>query len=157
MKLSNLDSTCFRTAKQRILKTQHWKPNIENPETAGWQCKLKYYVQTWTRHKLSLVQTVTGRETLPGPKSGLLSNIWKWVVRGDTNADKARDFTGKGLLGQRQDRGTQENGSATWLGVQVYGDGVSFQVVSGQLFWLRILPGGTQPRWISARRILGGW
>ena len=33
---------------------------------------------------------------LPGPKSGLLSNTWKWVVWGDTHADKARDFIGKG-------------------------------------------------------------
>ena len=41
-----------------------------------------------------------------------------------------------------------------------YGDGVSFQVVSGQSFRLRVLPGGMrigQPRWIPARRILGGW
>ena len=40
-----------------------------------------------------------------------------------------------------------------------YGDGVSFQVVSGQSFWLRVLPGGAhlvQPRWMPARRILGG-
>ena len=40
-----------------------------------------------------------------------------------------------------------------------YGDGISFQVVLSQSFWLRVLPGGAglvQPRWISERRILGG-
>ena len=40
-----------------------------------------------------------------------------------------------------------------------YGDGISFPVVFSQSFWLRVLPGGaniTQPRWIPARRILGG-
>ena len=44
--------------------------------------------------------------------------------------------------------------------VQFYGDGISFQVVSGQSLRLRVLPGGariTQPRWIPARRILGDW
>ena len=40
-----------------------------------------------------------------------------------------------------------------------YGDGVSFQVVSGQSFLLRVLLDGAhiaQPRWTPARRILGG-
>ena len=35
-------------------------------------------------------------EPLPGPETGLLSNIQKWIVWGDTCADKARDFIGKG-------------------------------------------------------------
>ena len=39
---------------------------------------------------------------LPGPETGLLSNTQKWIVRGDTYADKARDFTGKGHLGGEQ-------------------------------------------------------
>ena len=41
----------------------------------------------------------------------------------------------------------------------LYGDGISFQVVFGQSFWLRGLPGGAhiaQPRWMPERRILGG-
>ena len=38
---------------------------------------------------------------LPGPKSGLLSNTWEWIVRGDTHADKAKDFIGKGPPGGR--------------------------------------------------------
>ena len=29
---------------------------------------------------------------LPGPGSGLLSNTQKWIVQGDTCADKARDY-----------------------------------------------------------------
>ena len=34
--------------------------------------------------------------SLPGPESGLLSNTWQWIVGGNTCADKARDFFGKG-------------------------------------------------------------
>ena len=52
------------------------------------------------------------RGPLPGPKTGLLSNTQKRIVRGDM-ADKARDFIGKGHPG----KGTQENCSATWLPV----------------------------------------
>ena len=40
-----------------------------------------------------------------------------------------------------------------------YGDGISFRVVFSRSFWLRVLPGGArlvQPRWMPARRILGG-
>ena len=55
---------------------------------------------------------------LPGPENGLLSNTGKWVVRGDTCADKARDFIGKGRPGGEQEgEGTQENCSAMWLAV----------------------------------------
>ena len=55
---------------------------------------------------------------LPGPETGLLSNTRKWIVRGDTCADKARDFIGKGHPGGEQEgKGTQENCSATWLAV----------------------------------------
>ena len=39
---------------------------------------------------------------LPGPETGLLSNTRKWIVRGDTCADKARDFIGKGHPGGEQ-------------------------------------------------------
>ena len=53
---------------------------------------------------------------LPGPKIGLLSNTWKWIVQGDTCADKARDFIGKGHPGgEQQGTGTQENCFAAWL------------------------------------------
>ena len=33
---------------------------------------------------------------LPGPETGLLSDTRKGIFRGDTCADKARDFIGKG-------------------------------------------------------------
>ena len=36
------------------------------------------------------------------PKSGLLSNTQKWIVQGDTYADKARYFIGKGHLDGEQ-------------------------------------------------------
>ena len=39
---------------------------------------------------------------LPGPETGLLSNTQKRIVRGDTCADKARDFIGKGHPGGEQ-------------------------------------------------------
>ena len=51
-----------------------------------------------------------------GSKSGLLSNTHEWIVQGDTRADKARDFIGKGHLGgEHQGKETQEDCSATWL------------------------------------------
>ena len=55
---------------------------------------------------------------LPGPETGLLSNTRKWIVWGDTCADKAWDFIGRGHLGGEQEgKGTQENCSVTWLAV----------------------------------------
>ena len=39
-------------------------------------------------------------DSLPGPETGLLSNTRKWIVWGDTCADKARDFIGKGAPGR---------------------------------------------------------
>ena len=54
---------------------------------------------------------------LPGPETGLLSTR-KWIVWGDTCAEKARDFIGKGRLGgEEEGEGTQENSSVTWLAV----------------------------------------
>ena len=55
---------------------------------------------------------------LPGPETGLLSNTQKWIVRGDTRADKARNFIGKRCPGEEQQgKGTQEDCSAMWLTV----------------------------------------
>ena len=55
---------------------------------------------------------------LPRPETGLLSNTQKWIVWGDTCADKARDFIAKGHRGgEQQGKETQENSSATWLAV----------------------------------------
>ena len=93
---------------------------------------------------------------LPGPETGLLSNTWKSIVRGDTCAGKARDFIGKGHLGGEQR--TQENCSATWLAVSGF---MVMGLVSG---WSlanhsnSVFPGGTpiaQPRWMLAIGILG--
>ena len=45
---------------------------------------------------------------LPGPETGLVSNTQKWIVRGDTCADKARDFIGKGHPGgEREGKGAR--------------------------------------------------
>ena len=55
----------------------------------------------------------------PGPETGLLSNTWKWIVRGDTCTVKARDYIGKEHPGvEQQGKGTQENHS---LGFYVMG------------------------------------
>ena len=57
-------------------------------------------------------------EPLPGHESRLLSDTRKWIVWGDTHADKAKDFIGKGQAGREQwSKGTQENCSAMWLTV----------------------------------------
>ena len=44
--------------------------------------------------------------------------------------------------------------------LRFYGGGISFWVVFGQSFWLRVLPGGAcivQSRWMPARILGGGW
>ena len=67
---------------------------------------------------LQVATFVEGRWTLPGPKTGLLSNTRKCIVRGDTHADEARHFIGKGHPGGEQSgKGTQEDRSAMWLAV----------------------------------------
>ena len=53
---------------------------------------------------------------LPRPKRGLSSNTQKWIVRGDTVAEKARDFIGKGRPGRSQGgEGAQEDCPALQL------------------------------------------
>ena len=96
-----------------------------------------------------------------GALSRALSNTQKWIVQGDTCADNARDFIDKVHLGREQwGKGNQENWSATCLTASgCFGNGISFWVVFSHSFWRRVLPGGTrlvQPRWMPARRILGG-
>jgi len=102
-----------------------------------------------------------GGRPLPGPKTGLLSKTRKWIVWGNTSADKVRDFIGRGHPGGEQlGKGTQENSCVTWLAVSGFMvNGISFRVVLSQSFWFRVLPGGVhlvQPRWMPKRRILGG-
>ena len=60
------------------------------------------------------------RGPLPGPKTGLLYNTWKWTVWGDTWVDKARAFTGKGCPGREQEgEGTRRtvlsHASQSWI------------------------------------------
>ena len=58
-----------------------------------------------------------------------LANTQKWIVRGDTHTDKARDFIGKGHPGgEQQGKGTQENCSATCLAVSGF---MVMRLVSG--------------------------
>ena len=101
------------------------------------------------------------REPLPGPGTGFLSNTRKWIVWGDTSADKERDFcwerAPRWKAGGSGNPGERLCHMACSLGF--YSDGVSFRVVFSQSFWLRVLPCGTslvQPRWMPERRILGG-
>ena len=49
--------------------------------------------ETWEGEDRILVLLQEGGHLL-GPKTGLLSNTQKRIVRGDTCADKARDFIG---------------------------------------------------------------
>ena len=96
---------------------------------------------------------------LPGPETGLLSNTQKWIVGGDTCADKARGFIGKGHRGGEQEgKGSQENCSAMWLAVSGF---MVMGLVSGWSLTNHsnsVFPGGTriaQPRWMLVRGILG--
>ena len=53
--------------------------------------------------------------TSPALTGGFLFNTQKWIVQGDTRADKARDFIGKWHPGgEQQSKGTQEHYSC-WL------------------------------------------
>lgn len=79
---------------------------------------------------------------------------------------KAKDFTGKGTGGKEKQQGkaAQEHCSAVACSLRFYGNGVSFQVVSGQSsslahsltqcpsWWYAYL----SARWVPQQRILGG-
>ena len=100
------------------------------------------------------------RGPLPGPESGLLSNTRKWIVWGDTGANEAGDFTGKGR--RAESRRVREPGKTALpcgsTQSRAYGDGsVSRLSLASHSDW--VFPGGAclvQPRWILSRRILGG-
>ena len=112
--------------------------------------------------EVRLVKTgsVAGRGTLARTQPSSCRRLGSELSE-ETHAEKARGFTGKGLLGEEQGvRGPRGTALPCGLQSQVYGDEMSFWVVSGQSFGLRVLPGGAsivQPRWVPARRILGDW
>ena len=70
---------------------------------------------------------------LPGPETGLLSNTWKWIVRGDTCWQSKRFYWERAPGWRAVGKGTQENCSAAHS-LGSYGDGISFRVVFGQSF-----------------------
>ena len=105
----------------------------------------------------------TGRRT----PSWALSSTQKWTVHGDPRADTAEDFTGRGTQVEssrvRKPGGRLCHGA---YGLQFYGNGAGFQVVSGQSsslcpLWSNSGPSWWhviyQPRWIPAWGFLGGW
>ena len=97
------------------------------------------------------------RGPLPGSESRLLSNIWKWIVRGDTCADKASYFTGKGTwVESSRIRESRRTVLPHGCSLGFYGEGISFWVVFSQSFWLSVLAACLiQPRGMP-ERILGG-
>ena len=82
-------------------------------------------------------------------------------VQGDTHADKARDFVGKGCpCGEQQGKRTQENRPAGWLtvlGFVVMGLVSRLSLANHSDSFLAACGCMAQPRWISAKRILAGW
>ena len=66
---------------------------------------------------------------LSGPKTGLLSNTQKWIVQGDTCADKAKFIWERAPRDREQeDKRTQENFSAMCLAVSGF---MVMELVSG--------------------------
>ena len=92
-----------------------WRGNRESAGGTEWPSKVKW---VWKK-VIDLIHSVTWRGgPRPGPKSGLLSNTRKWILRGGTHADKTRDLIGKGRPSrQHEGKRTQKDCSATWLAV----------------------------------------
>ena len=97
---------------------------------------------------------------LPGPKTGLLSNTQKWIVRDTHVLTKQEILLGKDTrVESSRVREPRRIALPRGSKSRFYGDGISFRGVFSQSFWLRVLPGGArlvQPRWMPERRILGG-
>ena len=75
------------------------------------------------------------------------------MIRGDTCAEKARDFSGKGHLGgEQQSKGTQEDCSAMGLAASGF---MVMGLISG-LSLANHSDSESFPRWMAVRRILGG-
>ena len=95
-----------------------------------------------------------------GPKLGSYLTLGNELSE-ETPVLTSKRFYGKGHLGGESRRVREPKRTALPCGLQLrfYGDGIRFQVVFSQSFWLRVLPGGArlvQPRWMPERRILGG-
>ena len=96
-----------------------------------------------------------------GLRVGCCFNTRKWIVLGDTRADKARDFTSKGCPGGELE-GREPRRSSLPHGPQsrvLWGWDQSLRVISHH-HYDRVLSGGlciTKPKWIPAGRIPGGW
>ena len=75
--------------------------------------------------------TVQEGGNVPGPESGFLSNIWKLIVQGDTHAEKARDFIGKGHLESSRVREARRTALPIWLTILGF-------MVMGFVFWLSL-------------------
>ena len=98
---------------------------------------------------------------LPEPGRGLLSDARNGMVRGDTLADKARDFTGKGRLGREQEgEGAQETCCAAWPLVSGFrAMGLASWLPLANLSYSEPFLGGApvaQSGRMSARRVPGG-
>ena len=80
---------------------------------------------------------------LPRPESGLLSNTLKWIVQRDALLTKQETLPGRGT-GVERSRVRELKKTALPCGSQsrFYGNQVSFWSLSGQLLWLRVIPGG---------------
>ena len=93
------------------------------------------------------------------PKSALFSNSEMYCLGRHTCWQSKRLYC-EGAPGQRA-RGREPSRTALPCGFSLgfYGSWVSFQVVSGQSFWLRVLPGGaySSTKIDSSERSLGGW
>ena len=77
---------------------------------------------------------IAGRGTPSRAQNWALSSTLKWIVRGDTCVDKARDFIGARVESRRV-RETRRTALPHSLGFYSYG--ISFQLVFSQLFWLK--------------------
>lgn len=118
------------------------------------QCYMSItFQQSWRKKIVKCniaVMFLQGGRPLPGPEDRFSSNIRKWVVRGDTHADKAWDCTGKGWLGrEQQGEGAQGDCSALWLAVSGF---MAMGLVSGSslasdlawpIVWPKVLPGSS--------------
>ena len=99
---------CFGSIPSFFLELfLHWSP-------------VAYWAPTNLRSSFFSILLLQEGVPLPGPETGLLPNTRKWIVRGDTCADKARDFIGKGTRVEsrrvREPRRTAlPHGSQSWV------------------------------------------